>query len=89
MSYSERTLECNVVSFNAGNGLVRDHGLAILQLRSDVYRLPLDRCIGGGKDVLDALPVVRGVRRQGDIRGLDARAERTGHAGECDDRRAE
>jgi len=51
----ERALERDVVLVDRLDGLVRDHGLAVLEGRRDVDALPLDGHVGGGEDVLDGL----------------------------------
>lgn len=42
-TYREGTLERDEVALYAVDGRVRDRGLAVLQSRSDIHGLPLDR----------------------------------------------
>lgn len=41
-TYSERTLESDVVAAHTGNGIVGNGGLAILKDRGDINGFPLD-----------------------------------------------
>ena len=50
---SERTLECDIVSLNTVDCCIRDHSLAVLELRSNIDWLPLDWDTSGGVNVLD------------------------------------
>jgi hypothetical protein len=52
---SERTLEGNLVLLDVLNGSIRDSGLAVLDNRSDINRLPSNGGLGGGEDFLDGL----------------------------------
>lgn len=42
-TYSERTLQSNVVALNAVYGLLRNSGPAVYELRGDIHGFPLDR----------------------------------------------
>lgn len=51
----ERALEGDLVALDALNRRVRDGGLAVLEDRRDIDRLPRDGRLGRGEDVLDGL----------------------------------
>jgi len=55
----EGTLESDVVLLDAGNGLVGDDRLAVLEARGHVDGLPLDGHVGGRVNVLDRLRNLR------------------------------
>ncbi len=45
VAHSKRSLERDLVSLDAFNGLWEDRGLAIYQLRCHIDRFPLDWCL--------------------------------------------
>lgn len=52
---SKRAFERDVIAGDGLDSFIGNDGLAVLDSRGDIYRLPLYRNVGGGEDVFDGL----------------------------------